>query len=424
MGWWSRWGYVAMLVVALWPVMGYGQSSTSFTFHSGATSVVNGNVMSAANFSTIVVQVEGVGGAFVGTVQFEKKTKDAAGYVAVQCTNANDRSVVSTTTSEAGYWECPGGAYSFRVPVTARTSGTIKVTGTGTTAVASRGAGGGGGSGSSGWPGSTQDKDINNADGLVNAIGILGASGDGTLLHTDPTDGPQIVQKCGGVVNGCDYYRRLNAGKKGGYKDASGNIDFEYTETTGKISALTVDCEDAGVNCTLYQKLPGCGGELVAVTATGAADHIWTKAVGATVPTATAEVGANSTRGVATFPDLDGDYGYEFGCLLHAGWSGQLDAKLIVDSTGSGNFVAQLFTKCYANNAAKDAAWNAVSAHTFTLGTANQPNIYTAANVTATGCAAGNIFRGKFLRNRTHANDTASAAIKVERFEFWGRTTY
>lgn len=424
MRWWSRWGYVAMLVVALWPVMGYGQSSTSFTFHSGATSVVNGNVMSAANFSTIVVQVEGVGGAFVGTVQFEKKTKDAAGYVAVQCTNANDRSVVSTTTSEAGYWECPGGAYSFRVPVTARTSGTIKVTGTGTTAVAGRGAGGGGGSGASGWPGSTADKDINNADGLGNAIGVLGASGDGTLQYTDPTNGPQIVQKCGGVVNGCNYYRQFNAGKKGGYKDSSGNIDFEYTESTGKISALTVDCEDAGVNCTLYQKLPGCGGDLVAVNATGVADHIWAKAVGATVPTATAEAGVNSIRGVATFPDLDGDYGYEFSCLLHAGWSGSLEAKIVFDSSGSGSFVPQIFTKCYGQSATKDVAWNTVYAPTVALQAANKITHVILLSVTSTGCAGGDVLRFKVVRNRTHASDTATAGINMERFELWGRTTY
>lgn len=228
----------------------------------------------------------------------------------------------------------------------------------------------------------------------------------------------------GGVPGACDYYRKLNAGKHGGFKDSSGNIDFEYTESTGKISAMTVDCEDSGVNCTLYQKLPGCGGELVAVDATGAASHVWMKAIGATVPTATAELGTNSGRGVATFPDVDGDYGYEFGCVLHPGWGGQLDARLIVDSTGSGNFVANIFTKCYASDAAKDAAWNTGSAYTFTLGTASEPNIYTATNIIATGCAGQNILRGKLIRNRANANDTASAAIKVERFEFWGRTTY
>lgn len=137
----ATWIGLMVTWLALWTGLGWGQTSTSFTFHAGATSVTNGGVMNAANFSTIVVQVEGT---FVGTVQFEKKTKSASGYVAVQCTNAADRTLVDTSTDAPGYWECPGGAYSFRVPVTARTSGTIIVTGMGTTAVAGRGAGGSG----------------------------------------------------------------------------------------------------------------------------------------------------------------------------------------------------------------------------------------------------------------------------------------
>ena len=134
-----HWIGVVVAWLALWPGLGHGQTSTSFTFHAGATSVTNGAVMSAANFSTIVVQVEGT---FVGAVQFEKKTKNATAWVAVQCTNAADRTLVDSTTDAPGYWECPGGAYSFRVPVTARTSGTIIVTGMGTTAVASKSGGG------------------------------------------------------------------------------------------------------------------------------------------------------------------------------------------------------------------------------------------------------------------------------------------
>ncbi len=133
------WIGVVVAWLALWPGLGWAQTSTSFTFHAGATSVTNGAVMSAANFSTIIVQVEGT---FVGTVRFEKKTKSGSAYVAVQCTDANDRAIVSTTTSAPGYWECPGAAYSFRAAVTAYTSGTIVVSGMGTTAVAGRGGGG------------------------------------------------------------------------------------------------------------------------------------------------------------------------------------------------------------------------------------------------------------------------------------------
>lgn len=282
-------------------------------------------------------------------------------------------------------------------------------------------------SSSSSTPGLSQVLAVDRIDGdavsLATAVKIGSATASAYVVtYYDAVDGLIHTCEIAGVLNDCDRVLTLLNGRFFRLKNG-GSVKFEV-DHTGAITEGSIDCETTGVNCTLYQRLPGCGGDLVAVDAAGNAAHIWTKAVGATVPTATAEVGSNSTRGVATFPDVDGDYGYEFGCLLHAGWTGQLDAKLIVDSTGSGNFVAQLYTKCYANNAAKDAAWNTVSAHTFTLGTANQPNIYTATNVTATGCAGGSILRGKLIRNRTHASDTANAALKIERFEFWGRTTY
>lgn len=258
----------------------------------------------------------------------------------------------------------------------------------------------------------------------VKIYGTGSEASNGWQIGQDSSGNPFINCYKDSTSGNCDYYRKLNSGKKGGFKDSAGNIDFEYTESTGKISAMTVDCEDAGVNCTLYQKLPGCGGDLVAVDALGAASHIWMKAIGATVPTATAELGTNSGRGVATFPDVDGDYGYEFACLLHAGWSGNIDVKMTVDSSGSGNFVPQIFTKCYANNVAKDAAWNTPTTPTVTLLTANQPTYFTLQSITTTGCSAGNVIRFKLIRNRTHISDTANAAINIERFELWGRTTY
>ena len=258
----------------------------------------------------------------------------------------------------------------------------------------------------------------------VKIYGQGAEASNGWQIGQDSGGNPFIDCYIGGSPGNCDYYRKVSAGKKAGFKNSSGNIDFEYTSSSGKITRMTVDCEDSAVNCTLYQKLPGCGGDLVAVDASGGASHIWMKAVGATVPTATADLGTNSGRGVATFPNVDGDYGYEFACYLHPGWSGSLEALLVADSSGSGTFVPQIFTKCYASDAAKDAAWNTVYAPSVALQTANRPAFYTLLNVTATGCSAGNILRFKLIRNRTHASDTATAAINIERFELWGRTTY
>ncbi len=167
---WSRcWIGIVVAWLALWPGLGLAQSSTSFTFHAGATAVANGAVLSAANFSTIIVQVEGT---FVGTVQFQKKTKSGSAYVAVQCTDANDRTMVSTTADSPGYWECPGAAYSFRAAVTAYTSGTIVVTGMGSTAVTSRGGTGTGGGASTLTQAYQGGKDIVGPNSLATAVCI------------------------------------------------------------------------------------------------------------------------------------------------------------------------------------------------------------------------------------------------------------
>lgn len=135
----TRWRWVVLLGALLWPCTVLAQSSLPFTFHTGATATGNGTAMQADYFSTVHVQIEGT---FVGTLVFEGKTKDASGYALVQCTNRSDASR-ATETDEPGYWDCPGGAFSFRVRVSAYTSGTIVVTGTGTTAVSGRGGGGG-----------------------------------------------------------------------------------------------------------------------------------------------------------------------------------------------------------------------------------------------------------------------------------------
>lgn len=222
MGRWRVVGVWLGLLAMVGPSWAWGQSAMPFVFHAGATATGNGTVMQADYFSTVIVQIEGT---FVGTVVFEKKTKDATGYALAQCTEAETREA-STEASAPGYWECPGGAYNFRARVSAYTSGTIVVTGLGTTAVASVRGGGG-----SGWPSGTSDKEINNADGLSGAIWILGSGGDGTGVYHDPTNGPQVVSKCSGVINGCHYYRKLADGKKFGLTNSSDVVILEWDHT-------------------------------------------------------------------------------------------------------------------------------------------------------------------------------------------------
>ena len=233
------------------------------------------------------------------------------------------------------------------------------------------------------------------------------------------------VENCivGGVEGACDKYVKLNAGKKWGIKDSGGNIDLEVTESTGKVSAMTVDAEDVNVNLTLYHKL--CGGDLVGVDpATGAAGHIWNKSPLGTAPTATAVTGTNRTIGVATFPDTDGDYGVQLTCYLPNGFTGAIDGLIWWKTTGTGNARFQFATKCYADDEADDAAFNTASILTAAAGTSGRPNRDVLLNITSTGCAGTELLRLRFFRNRTEASDTLNAALEVERVELWGRRTY
>ena len=375
----ARWIGLVVAWLALWPGLGWGQTSTSFTFHAGATSVTNGAVMSASNFSTIVVQIEGT---FVGTVQFEKKTKGATSYVAVQCTNAADRTFSATSADAPGYWECPGGAYSFRVPVTARTSGTITVTGMGTTAVAGRGSGG---SGAGGWPSSTGDKEINNADGLANAIWILGSDGDGIGFYDDPTNGPQQVAKCGGVVNDCNYYRKLENGKKFGITNSSNQVVLEWDHTGAQIIGFRDE-----------QHFP------VATCQAGVAQAIYGLPA-ANFPAAICDpANTNSVRAYLAFDDttdesffdewiwpqgatsVDVVFRWKGAATTNAvAWSVQL-VRIADGATSDPAFPAQGAGNCVSDTA---------------KGTTLQENVATITGVTCTSCVAGDRIAVKVSRN-------------------------
>lgn len=252
---------------------------------------------------------------------------------------------------------------------------------------------------------------------------VYDTTGNGVAIYWH-TSG-KLVIKCvvATVLGACDVYDELNAGKKRGFKDSGGNIDFEYTESTGKISAVTADAEDSGVNLTLYQRL--CGGDVVGVDpVTGTAGHIWDKSPLDTAPTATAVTGTNQTYGVARFPDVDGDHGVQLTCILPPGFTGNLDAVAWGKTTGTGNFRLQLATKCYASDEANDAAFNTATVTTFAAGTSGRLNRYTVSNITQTGCAANEMLVIRAFRNRTEASDTLNSTFDLKRLEIWARNTF
>lgn len=218
----------------------------------------------------------------------------------------------------------------------------------------------------------------------------------------------------------CDYYRKLNSGKKAGYKDSSGNIDFEYTESSGEITAMTVNAETSGVNITIPFRWDL---DLCALSpADSSTAHVWNKDPLSTAPTLTAKSGTNRGTCVGTFPDSDGDYGVQITRQIPDGTlTGNFDADIWWDTTGTGNARFQIQTKCYADDEADDASFNTASVVTAAAGTSGRPNKQTITNITVTGCAGGELMRIRFYRNRTEGSDTLNAALNLEKVTFKGR---
>lgn len=411
-----RWLMLVMVLLCPVPIM--AQSALPWVFHSGATATGNGAELPAEYFSTIVVQIEG---SFVGDIEFQKKTKDASSFVAVQCTNASDLGK-ATVASEPGYWECPGGAYRFRAVVTSYTSGTIVVTGNGTTAVSSRGSGGG----TDGWP-LTLSSVASTSEAAGESVRIRGKgaqANNGEDAYQSSAGFFERVCVVSGVRNACNYIRQLASGFYTEIRNHLGNPIFTLTNDTGKLTNVTIDCEETGNNCTLYGKL--CGGDLVGVDpATGTAGHIWNKSPLDTAPTAVAVTGTNRTFGTARHPDSDGDYGVQLTCQLPPGFTGNLDARVWWTTAGTGSAVLQIATKCYTDNAADDAAFNTATPYTLPAGTASRPQTQILGNIQRTGCSADQLMRVRVFRNRTHASDTlASGTFDLEKLELWARSTY
>ncbi len=255
----------------------------------------------------------------------------------------------------------------------------------------------------------------------LKVYGQGGQAANGWNIGQGSDGQPFMTGICGGVVNGCDYYRKFNAGKKGGFKDSSDNIDFEYDEATGKITKMTVNVEDADVLFTTPFRwdLDLCG---VSPADGTTVSHIWNRDPLSTAPTPRAVVGTNRAFCDMTFPDSDGDYGVQISRAIPDGTlTGNFDADIWWNTTGTGNARFQIQTKCYADDEAGDAAFNTASVVTAAAGTSGRPNKQTITGITVTGCAGGELMRIRVFRNRTEASDTLNAALNMEKVVFKGR---
>lgn len=223
-----------------------------------------------------------------------------------------------------------------------------------------------------------------------------------------------------GVPNACNYVRQLSSGFYWEIKAANGTPIIRVDNNTQATTYLTVDAEAAGNNIQLPFRwdLDLCG-----VNPTDSSlSHVWNKDPLSTAPTLTAKVGTNRGTCVATFPDVDGDYGVQITRQVPDGvFTGNFDADIWWDTTGTGNARFQIQTKCYSDDTADDAAFLSASIVTAAAGTSGRPNKQTITNITKTGCNGGDLMRIRIFRNRTEASDTLNAALNLEKVVFKGR---
>lgn len=256
-----------------------------------------------------------------------------------------------------------------------------------------------------------------------NPFEIFGTGGQVTYgWSIDRTSAGESRMRCveAAGINKCNYYRQIDDTFEGGWKDKNGTIQFTFAGATGKVTKMTSDAEDSGVANTrpFYWDL-----DLCAVSPDGSTSHVWNKDPLSTAPTLTAKNGTNRSTCVLTFPDSDGDYGVSISRQLPSGWTGSFDADIWWDTTGTGNARFQIKTICYADDEADDAAYNSASVVTAAAGTSGRPNKQTITGITTTGCAADELMRIRFYRNRTEGSDTLNAALNVEKIRFKGRAT-
>jgi hypothetical protein len=267
----------------------------------------------------------------------------------------------------------------------------------------------------------TRGATVNTANSEANAV-IVGASGTSRYwkIYDDASDGLQIV--CySTTLNNCDYLRKLNSGKKGGYSDRDGTERWVITESQGT-TALTkgvIDATLADVSLTTSQKV-----NFPAVGCSGTTGSLMLDTNATLAPTAACAAGSTNTTamfGYAEFPDSDGEYQVQISPFrLPADWTGAVDIVVYWRAAAtSGDVIWQTQTMCTSDAEVEDVAWNTadVFAADTAKGTTLQLNTASDTSITTTNCAAGDIFHMKLFRQRTHASDTITGVVQLKNFE-------
>lgn len=206
----------------------------------------------------------------------------------------------------------------------------------------------------------------------------------------------------------------MKANGSGTVSAATAGTDYVSPSSSETLTNKTLDAEGTGNSITVPVKI-----WLPAATCQSTTGTINWDTLATNAPTATCSAGSTETtmmRGVADFPDADGDYSLQQTIRLPSDWTGNVDILFLYRTTATtGNTVWQVATACRADAEVDDVAYNAATALSADAakGTTNQLNEASATSITMTGCAAGEMLHLKVLRNRTNASDTITGVVSL-----------
>lgn len=266
-----------------------------------------------------------------------------------------------------------------------------------------------------GWPLQNIAGGITWANSLANAVKVGKDTSNYWAIYHDPTLGLQINCVVADVENGCNYIRRMAAGKYFELQNSIGTPIFHVDADTGETTYARIDSRSTGNVLTLPFRwdFDLCGIN----PADSTLSHLWNKDPLSTAPTLNAKIETNWDTCGATFPDSDGDYGVGITRRLPVGYVvGSMVAEIWWYTSGTGNAVFQIAVKCYASNEAA-TTFNAEKTAAATAGTSGVVNVAAMGALTDTGCVGGELMRIRFYRNRqkTSPDDTLNASLHVEK---------
>lgn len=224
-----------------------------------------------------------------------------------------------------------------------------------------------------------------------NPFEIFGTGGqvaNGWRIGQHSGGSPFIDCLISGVQNACDYYRQLSAGKKYGVKDSSAVVKFEVTESTGNVTAMTVDGETSGVTITLTDER-----HFPVATCQNATASANFDLATANTPAPTCDTGSNTQKGYLAF-DAATDESFEDSWILPTGFTGAIDASFrwkAAATSGAVGWCMQLIR--VADGSTSDPAYPAQASGNCVSDTAKgttlQENTATITGVTCSSCVAG-----------------------------------